>query len=482
MRKEIALLSSLLLFLFACDKSIKIKEEDIHVSSVSVTPSSSSLIIGETVQLRATVLPEDATNKTVVWSSLGSEVATVSNSGLVTAKAEGTTIIEATADGKSGTCAITVKKEHVAVSVAVSSVELSFDYLELIEGDSKTITAAVKPDDATDKTVTWSTSDASVATVENGIITAIKEGTATITAKAGDKSAECRVTVAKKVITVASVELNKTSLELVEGDSETLTATVKPDDATDKTITWSTSSAEIAAVDATGKVTAVAEGSATITAAAGSQMAACEVVVKPKTVPEGAVDLGLCVYWAECNLGAVTPKEYGDYYAWGETEAKGNYTEKTYKWYEGNKLTKYNLYSDFGTVDNKTVLDESDDVAHMKLGGNWRMPTLSECTELRTKCTWTWTTQGGNNGYEVTGMNGNSIFLPAAGGRYNTSLYNDEAGGFYWSSSLTADYPDDGSGKIYDTRGAYGLAFNSEEVRKFCESRIIGCSVRPVSK
>ena len=165
--------------------------------------------------------------------------------------------------------------------IPVESVSLDKTELSLVEGDSETLTATVKPDNATDKTVTWSSSDGSVATVDaNGKVTAVKEGTATITAKAGEKTATCTVTVAKKVIAVESVTLNKESLALVEGDSETLTATVKPDNATDKSVTWSSSDSSVATVDANGKVTAVKEGTATITAKAGEKSATCTVTVK----------------------------------------------------------------------------------------------------------------------------------------------------------------------------------------------------------
>ena len=210
----------------------------------------------------------------MTWSTSNASVATV-ESGKVTAIEEGTATITAKAGDKSAECKVTVSKKVIAVT----SVELNKSSLELIEGDSETITATVKPDDATDKTVTWSTSDASVATVEGGKVTAIKEGTANITAKAGEKSAECKITVSKKVIAVTSVELNKTFLELVEGGSETLTASVKPDDATDKTVTWSTSDASVATVEG-GKITAIKKGTATITAKAGDKSAECKVTVK----------------------------------------------------------------------------------------------------------------------------------------------------------------------------------------------------------
>ena len=151
------------------------------------------------------------------------------------------------------------------------------------EGESETLVATVSPDNATDKTVTWSSTNTSVATVDaSGRVTAIKEGTATITAKAGDKSATCSVTVSKNVVAVTSIALNKTSLSLKEGESETLVATVSPDNATDKTVTWSSTNTSVATVDASGRVTAIKEGTATITAKAGDKSATCAVTVKKK--------------------------------------------------------------------------------------------------------------------------------------------------------------------------------------------------------
>ena len=141
-----------------------------------------------------------------------------------------------------------------------------------------TLTATVKPDDATDKSVTWTTSDASVATVDNGVVTAKKVGSATITAKAGDKEATCAITVVATPVT--SVTLDRTSASLKAGETVTLTATVKPDDATDKTVTWTTSDASVATVE-NGVVTAKKVGSATITAKAGDKEATCAITVIP---------------------------------------------------------------------------------------------------------------------------------------------------------------------------------------------------------
>ena len=154
------------------------------------------------------------------------------------------------------------------------------------------------------------------------------------------------------------------------------------------------------------------------------------------------VDLGLSVKWATMNVGANKPEEYGDYFAWGETTTKSFYGTSTYKWCNGSydSLTKYNNNSSYGTVDNKTTLELSDDAAYKNWGGSWRMPTDAEWTELREQCTWLLTTQNGVNGYKVTSKsNGNSIFLPIAGFRFWDSLYNDGDISYYWSSSLYTD-------------------------------------------
>ncbi len=186
------------------------------------------------------------------------------------------------------------------------------------------------------------------------------------------------------------------------------------------------------------------------------------------------VDLGLPsgLLWATCNVGADSPEDYGDYFAWGETETKSTYKWSTYKWCNGNwdNLTKYNTDSYYGTVDNKTLLEPEDDAAHVNWGGAWRMPTYDEMQELKNNCTSEWTTQNGVNGRKFTGSNGNSIFLPAAGYFHDGSL--DVAGsfGFYWSSSLGADYPS----------RSCGLYFYSGLVSVGSNYRSYGQSVRPV--
>ena len=191
------------------------------------------------------------------------------------------------------------------------------------------------------------------------------------------------------------------------------------------------------------------------------------------------VDIGLSVLWADRNLGASSPSDYGDYYAWGEISAKSNYSWGLYKWCNGHEksLTKYNTSDDYGAFDNRTRLYDEDDVAHVKLGGNWRMPTGDEFDELlatkgNENYKWKWTSIKGHKGWKITFLvNKQSIFLPAAGFRNGTSLINVGSNGYYWSSSLKAD----------DPRNAWYLNFYSEGVYSIYYYRFYGRSVRPVT-
>ena len=283
---------------------------------------------------------------------------------------------------------------------------------------------------------------------------------------AGSKT-PVRYTTTKPV----SITLSQTSLELKPDEFDRLTATVEPSSAGE--VTWSSSDERVATV-VSGFVTGVAEGTAIITAAVAGSTATCTVTVTSVApVPEHeAVDLSLSVKWATMNVGANAPEEYGDYFEWGETEPKDNYSWSTYKWCNGSSstMTKYCFDSDYGTVDNKTVLDLEDDAARANWGGSWRMPTYEEIKELFEKCTWEWTTLNGVNGRKVTGPNGNSIFLPAAGCRYGSSLSYAGSYGYYWSSSLSTDNPLNG----------WYLSFYSSYFYMNYSSRYYGQSVRAV--
>jgi hypothetical protein len=185
------------------------------------------------------------------------------------------------------------------------------------------------------------------------------------------------------------------------------------------------------------------------------------------------VDLGLSVCWATTNIGATSEGDYGNYYAWGETATKSNYSWSTYKYGTSEtSLTKYNTKSGSGTVDNKTQLDLTDDAARVNWGGKWRMPTHDELNELNSKCTWTWATSNGHNGYRVTGPSEKSIFLPVAGYRYDTRSDLVGTSGHYWSSSLDETDP----GYVRH------LFFYSSNCYMEGYYRFIGLSVRAVTE
>ena len=181
-------------------------------------------------------------------------------------------------------------------TVAVTSVSLNKQTLSLVEGNSETLTATVAPSDATNKAVSWKSSDASVASVDNsGKVTAVKAGSATITVTTtdGSKTATCSVTVTAKTIEVNDVGLDKSEMEMVAGDSYQFTVTLKPDNASDKTLSWSSSDENVATVDNTGKVTAVSEGKVTITVKTSNpaQSASCDITVKAASIPVTSVNI-----------------------------------------------------------------------------------------------------------------------------------------------------------------------------------------------
>ena len=280
----------------------------------------------------------------------------------------------------------------------------------------------------------------------------------------------------KESIAVSNIELNKTELSVKAGESTRLSATVLPADATNKAVVWESSNTKVATVNETGNVTPLTVGTCTITCSAtdGSDVKAeCQV-----TVMNGYayVDLGLPsgTLWATCNVGASKPEEYGDYFAWGETEPKNDYSWSTYKYCQGTEttMTKYCTESYFGTVDNKTELEPSDDAATANWGSGWQMPSIEQCKELDSSSytTTTWTTLNGVRGARITSKsNGNSIFLPAAGYRDATSLNGAGGGGYCWSRSLYTSYSAD------------FLLFDSSHIGPdYSNYRYYGQSVRPV--
>jgi uncharacterized protein YjdB len=264
------------------------KPEITAVKSVSLNRKLTTIAIGGTETLSATVTPDDATDPSLRWESGAPAVATVSATGVITGKAAGSAVITVTAvsGGKSDNCAVTVS----AGAVAVTGVILNKNSATLPIGGMETLTAAITPDNATKKNISWESSDERVATVNNGVISGRAAGNAVIivTTLDGNWKATCAVNVDPAAVGVTGVTLNKPSAALSVGGMETLSPTISPSNATNQKVTWSSTAPEIADVSQAGLVTGVSVGSAAITVATddGNKTASCAVTVTAPVIPE----------------------------------------------------------------------------------------------------------------------------------------------------------------------------------------------------
>jgi surface protein len=280
------------------------EERRVPASGIKLDRTEAVIKREESIKLTASVLPDTATYKVVNWESSDETIAVVSQDGLVTALKEGEADITAT----------TVIGEHSAgchVTVAaqgITGVRLNRSSLTLKRGDVSTLTAAVEPSYAENKSVIWSSSDESVASVdENGTITALKIGKTNITATTaeGGLTATCRLTVKAPAVSGIVIDMKKTTVK--EGGTLRLTATVEPEDAANQTIYWSSNNKSVATVDKTGLVTAVKEGSAIImaTSAEGNFTASCTIIVQKNKefidVADPSEWYYESVYWAVRN-------------------------------------------------------------------------------------------------------------------------------------------------------------------------------------
>lgn len=371
----------------------------------------------------------------------------------------------------------------------VSGLVMSEDTLTINSGTTVQLSVIVTPQDAFNVSVIWSSSDESVATVDmDGKVTGVASGSCTITAKSTDGSgmeATCFITVTQLVKSI-TLSQNEVTLEL-DGFVR-LTATVMPIDAANKSVIWSSSDEEVAKISRSGRVDAYDKGTAVIkcTAADGSGVyATCKIIVLD---PDSYVDLGLPsgTLWATCNIGANSPEDFGDYFAWGETQSKTVFFWDTYMWcsyYNRSEgivlINKYYDYDEKGNPgDGKSELDLEDDAAYVNGGKAWRMPSAEQIEELTNS---NYTTQkkktiNGVVGFEITSkINGNSIFLPAAG-----SLYGDDSGSYgpYWNDGYSYLSR---SVLFENCRLAYGLT-NEDNSILFVGGcgRLEGSSIRPV--
>ncbi|MVB10440.1 hypothetical protein CAFE_11290 [Caprobacter fermentans] len=326
------------------------------VTGVTLDKSNINMIPDATEQLTATVLPSDADNNGVSWVSSDPSVCMVDQSGKVTAVGAGqSTITVMTQEG--GYYAECVVK----VTIPVTGITMDKTALTVAKGGTDTLTAKVWPDNATEQDVLWASSDSSVCTVDDsGNIKAVGVGSATVSAttKDGDFTATCTINV---IIPVTGVSVSPTTLTLIKGTTGTVTATISPSDATDKTVFWTSSDSNIASVDSNGTVSANNVGTATVTAKTedGGYTAACAVTVKPNTYTVTAIAgnggsvSGGGVYQAGSDV-TITATPYEHYHFVNWTNASGNVigTGKTYTIYNLNADTT--VYAHFA-IDTFTV-------------------------------------------------------------------------------------------------------------------------------
>lgn len=294
----------------------------IPAQSISLS-SELSLTVGGSKRLEVAFNPTDVTSKALSWSSSNESVASVSSTGVVVALTPGeVTITATTTNGKTAECKVTVNP------IRVTTVTVEPAVAEITVGDVLSLSASIDPDDATDQTIGWSSSDTAVATVDDdGNVKAIAPGAVTVTAKSPDgPSAECQITIVAAHIDVKDIVLDAESLTLREGASGVLKAHIYPENATDQSVTWSSSEPEVATVDESGNVMALKQGMTIITATTANGLSAeCMVTVITASKPATGIALNLSqvelLQWEEVQLIAtVTPAESDDVVVWSTSD------------------------------------------------------------------------------------------------------------------------------------------------------------------
>ena len=306
----------------------------VPVSGIQLSQTSAALTVGDTLTLTKTIYPSDATNQAVTWTSSSDAVASVDSNGKITAKTAGSAVITCKSVSDSsvvGICNVTVKaKVQTPSEIKVNKITLNKTTASVTKGKNLQLTATVAPGNATKKEVKWSTSNKNVAMVSpSGLVTAKSAGTATITCTAQDGSgvkATCKITVKNPVVKVTKVTLNKTTATLAPKETLTLKATVTPTNATNKAVTWKSSNTKIATVSSSGKVTAKAAGTVTITCRTkdgSGKKATCKITVYTNTeayvariytkaLGRAAEPAGLKYWVGEINAKRKTPVEVAE--------------------------------------------------------------------------------------------------------------------------------------------------------------------------
>ena len=453
-----ALMASLAI---SCKKDNEKKSDEELNFSMRISLAEIELSVGakfqEKVQLYVSFDPEDV-RLDVEWSSDEPNIARVSETGEVTASSPGNAVITARCGDKEVHCNVTV-----IVPVEIFGFVSSLQSKSLAVGQVFNWSVVYMPTYATDHNVVFENSDPSVADFKQDdsnpcsfTVTAKELGTTTITARCGGKEAELFIFV--DAVNATKVTVTPATLNLECGESQHLTATVEPSNATNP-VSWTSLSPEIVEVSY-GSVRGLRPGTGTVVACCGDQTAQCYVTVSG--LPEGAVDLGLSVYWAECNLGASSPFDAGDYYAWGEIAPKSNYDWENYKFYAGGtwRIWDYYRFSRYNGEDGKIAFssyDYADDAARKTLGGQWRVPTLQQFNELINNCEIVFEGDGVRFYSTVPGYVGQSLYFPLEGYKEDNRLVKETTSwhdsmalpyatsyiGYYWLSEIVFDnaYP-----------------------------------------
>ena len=362
----------------------------------------------------------------------------------------------------------------------VTNMTMNKSSLTMNSGTTAQLSVTITPAGAFNPHVTWSSSDESIATVDqNGLVTALVGGSVTITATATDGSglsATCVITITQMV---TSIILSQSYVALELDAFVRLTATILPANAANKNVVWSSSNGDVAAIR-NGRVDAYDYGEAIITCAAADGsgvIATCKVTVYNSEY----VDLGLPsgTLWAACNIGAYSSEGYGDYFRWGETtKYDGNGGGATYKWRGDSDIDfiKYNTLENRGIVDNMVELEPNDDAAYVNWGNQWRMPSVSQMGELINTAYTTieWTTFNNIQGYKITSKtNGKYLFLPASGCLYGSAgVAGIGSVVYYVGRYISSNEP----------AAAITLMPNDESLQLtyLYATRLWGCSIRPV--
>ena len=389
--------------------------------------------------------------------------------------------------------------------IAVTGVSLTPSTLSIQVGETQSLTAEVQPSNASNKKVSWSTNDPdmNIIVLSDGKVKGIAAGKATVTVTTddGNFTATCEVTVSKSGtpdpvpvedpdVPVETISMDPGSATLGIDQEERFHAVIDPADATNvNNVEWKAEPSSLVKLTPSGgycKVKALAAGTVTLTASVEGKKAKATITIKEKLVEvEGTVDLGLPsgTLWCTRNLGTDSSHPRGQYYAWGETEPKSDYSGSTYKfgnlqeWGDGGTdemLSKYN------EDDNLGFLEAEDDAATQLLGENYHTPTLGEWAELwnPANCQWEWTTQDGMHGVIFTSKrNGKSLFLPATGYYYYDELSSMDNCLYYWSSTFDRDLG-------YYSTNSYECYFYIDSDKPYygidATGQYYGQSIRPV--